>query len=266
MAIRPGHGRFFCVDAELEYHLITANEVKLKPDTTTLILLHEGLGSVSMWGDFPEKLAQRTGHAVLSYSRVGYGKSDACKLPRTPEYMHVEARKYLPEVVAALDTDIIYLIGHSDGASISAIYAGETPDSRVKGLILMAPHFFTESVTIRSIRAARRLFATRDLRQRLEKHHGKNVDCAFKGWNDAWLDPEFAQWNISEFVPKIAVPILLIQGVGDQYGSVAQIDLVNQKSNVLVKTCLFEQCRHAPHRDQPLLTLDAISEFLCQPT
>jgi len=200
----------------------------------------------------------------LSYSRIGYGTSDSCQLPRPLDYMEIEASRYLPEMVTGLDAENIFLLGHSDGASISAIYAADTPDPRVKGIILLAPHFFSEKISISAIKQARLAYVSGDLRQHLQLHHGDNVDCAFKGWNDAWLDPRFVHWNITHCIADIAVPILVIQGLQDQYGSIAQVEIVQQQARSPVEVCLLEQCRHAPHRDQTIPTLDAIETFVCR--
>jgi pimeloyl-ACP methyl ester carboxylesterase len=227
----------------------------------TLVLLHEGLGCVAMWRDFPEKLAQRTGCGVLVYSRPGYGKSDPVPLPRPLTYMHDEAFEVLPAVLDQAKIQKCILVGHSDGASIAAIYAGGRQDFRVRGLVLMAPHFFCEDISVRSIADAKEAYEKTDLRERLARYHGDNVDVAFWGWNRAWLDPDFRNWDITEFLPTVRVPMLVIQGRDDQYGTAAQIETAQNETFCPVEVLYLDRCRHAPHFDQPDATLEAIAEF-----
>ena len=166
-------------------------------EAPTLVFLHEGLGSVSMWRDFPDRLARATGCGALIYSRAGYGKSDPAPLPRPVRFMHDEA-EILREVLAQTQIRESILVGHSDGASIALIYAGSRPAAGLKGLILEAPHVFTESHGLASIARMTEVFRTTDLRDRLSRHHGANVDIAFQGWNDVWLNPDFRAWNVEE--------------------------------------------------------------------
>ena len=228
----------------------------------TLVLLHEGLGCVSMWRDFPEKLAQRTGYGVLVYSRPGYGKSDPVPLPRPHDYMHKEAFDVLPHVLDQAGVKKTILVGHSDGASIATIYAGGRQDFRVRGLVLMAPHFFVEDISVASIAAAKVAYDKGDLRARLARHHGDNVDVAFRGWNDAWLDPGFRNWRIDDAVAHVRVPILIVQGKDDQYGTLAQLRLAESDAYCPVETSILDRCGHAPHIDQPEATLEAVAAFV----
>lgn len=232
------------------------------PDAApTFVLLHEGLGCVAMWRDFPAQLAERTGYGVLVYSRPGYGKSDPVPLPRPLTYMHDEAFEVLPAVLDQAKIKNAILLGHSDGASIATIYAGDRRDPRVRALVLMAPHFFCEDISVRSIAAAKEAYETTDLRARLARYHGDNVDVAFWGWNQAWLHPDFRHWNIGEFLPGLRVPVLIIQGREDQYGTVAQIDLARSKAAGPVDVLCLEDCRHSPQADQPEATLQGIADF-----
>ena len=176
-------------------------------------MLHEGLGCVALWRDFPRRLAAATGFGVFAYSRAGYGQSDPVPLPRPLDYMTREARETLPELLDAIGLRRGVLLGHSDGASIAAIYAGSVEDFRVRGLVLMAPHFFTEKGGLASIAAAREAYATSDLRAKLAKYH-RDVDNAFRGWNDAWLDPGFKAWNIADAIDYLRVPALGDSGRG----------------------------------------------------
>ena len=243
--------------AALEYALISPAEGV----AITFVLLHEGLGCVDMWRDFPERLAAATGRGVLCYSRQGYGRSDPASLPRPLSYMHDEGLDVLPQILEYWDLQEPILIGHSDGASIAAIYAGGVVDPRAGGLVLMAPHFFTEESGLASILASRTAFESDDLRERLERYHGDNVDCAFNGWNDAWLDPGFRDWNIEHFLRDIRMPVLVIQGVDDQYGTSAQVDAARAGCQGPVDAIMLSHCRHSPHRDSVDETLAAIARF-----
>ena len=242
---------------QLEYRMIGPKPA----DAPTLVLLHEGLGCVGLWGDFPDKLAKATGCGVLVYSRAGYGQSSPVTLPRPLSYMHDEARAVLPRLLETIGFQRGLLIGHSDGASIAAIYAGSHQDRRVGGLVLIAPHFFTEDPGIESIRQARMAYETGDLRQRLARWH-KDVDNAFKGWNGAWLDPEFRKWDITEFLAYIRVPVLIVQGEDDQYGTVKQVEVAEQECYCPVEVALLPKVKHSPQREAPEPTLKAISDFV----
>jgi pimeloyl-ACP methyl ester carboxylesterase len=226
----------------------------------TLVLLHEGLGCVAMWREFPERLAERTGYGVLVYSRPGYGQSDPVPLPRPLSYMHDEAFDVLPQMLDQAGVRKTVLVGHSDGASIAAIYAGGRQDFRVRGLALLAPHFFVEEMGLRSIERAKRAFETGDLRARLARYH-KDVDVAFWGWNRAWLDPGFRTWDIQEYLTTIRVPVLIVQGEDDEYGTPSQLEAARSETYCPVETLLVRNCRHAPQFDQPETTLTVVAEF-----
>ena len=226
----------------------------------TIVMLHEGLGCVGLWGDFPDQLQAATGAGVFVYSRAGYGRSSPVKLPRPLTFMHEEAREVLPKVLDAIGFRRGLLVGHSDGASIAAIYAGSVQDHRVRGLTLIAPHFFTEDMGIAEIARAKEVYATTDLRQKLARWHG-NVDNAFRGWNEAWLDPEFRKWDITEPLAYIRVPILIAQGADDQYGTPRQIEVARQECYCPVEVALYPGVRHSPHREAPELLLASVSEF-----
>lgn len=229
-------------------------------EAMTIVLLHEGLGSVALWRDFPEHLAATTGCRVFAYSRAGYGQSDSASLPRPLDYMTREAVEILPEVLDAIGFRRGILLGHSDGATIAAIYAGSVEDFRVRGLVLMAPHFFTEPMGLAEIAAAKVAFETTDLRTRLGKYH-KNVENAFRGWNDAWLDPAFKAWNVADVIDYLRVPALVIQGEDDQYGTRAQIDELEMRSYAPVDVVIQPDCGHAPHLEHPEAVLSAVTDF-----
>jgi pimeloyl-ACP methyl ester carboxylesterase len=227
----------------------------------TLVFLHEGLGSLSMWRDFPAKLAERTGCGAFIFSRAGYGLSDPAPLPRPVRFMHDEADR-LPAILDAVDIIDPILIGHSDGASIAIIYAGSGHTPEPRGLILEAPHVFTEPSGLASIARIGEQFLTTDLRQRLTRHHGDNVDIAFRGWNDVWLHPDFVGWNIEEYLPAIDQPMLIIQGTDDEYGTWKQVIAIERQVSGPVETLLLERCGHAPHRDRRAETFEAMAEFI----
>jgi pimeloyl-ACP methyl ester carboxylesterase len=240
----------------LEYRMIGP-----RPDAApTLVMLHEGLGCVGLWGDFPDKLQAATGAGVFVYSRAGYGKSGPVKLPRPLSYMHDEARDVLPRLLDAIGFQRGLLLGHSDGASIATIYAGTRQDPRVGGLVLIAPHFFTEDPGIASIEEARKAYATTDLRAKLARWHA-DVDNAFKGWNGAWLDPEFRKWDITEQLAYVRVPVLIVQGEDDQYGTVKQIEIAQEECYCPVEVALLPGVKHSPQRDAPEATLKTIADF-----
>jgi pimeloyl-ACP methyl ester carboxylesterase len=230
-------------------------------DAPTLVLLHEGLGCVALWRDFPQRLADATGRGVFAYSRYGYGRSDPEPLPWPVSYMHREAEQVLPRVLDRSGARRYVLIGHSDGASIAAIHAGGIADPRRAGVVLIAPHFFTEDAGLTSIAAIRVQYETGGLRARLARHHA-HVDNAFHGWSGAWLDPNFRAWNILDRVPRIDVPMLLLQGTKDEYGSAEQVYAAARAATAPTETVLIEGVGHAPHLEKPAETLDAVARFV----
>ncbi len=226
----------------------------------TIVLLHEGLGCVALWRDFPAKLAAATGMGVLAYSRAGYGQSDGKPLPWPVHYMTDEAVDVLPQVLNAIGFRSGLLMGHSDGATIAAIYAGSVEDFRIRGLILMAPHFFTEPMGLSAIAAARDAYRSGDLKPKLARYH-RDVDNAFVGWNDSWLNPDFETWNVGDVIDYFRIPTLAIQGAGDEYGTLAQIQEVETRSYAPVEVEILPDCGHAPHLDQQDRVLSAVTDF-----
>jgi len=194
------------------------------------------------------------------YSRYGYGKSDPIAAPHAPNYMHKEALEALPELRQKLGLDNPILIGHSDGASIALIHAG-SGRWPVRALILEAPHVFVEDVTIASIEAAKDVYRSTDLRQRLARYHA-DPDSAFRGWNDIWLHPDFRRWNIEEVLPGVRCPVLAIQGADDEYGTLAQIDAIERGVRGRFERLVLASCKHSPHRDQEAATLAAMADFI----
>ncbi len=246
-----------------------------------LAFLHEGLGSVAMWRDWPEQLCKATGRDGWVYSRRGYGQSDAVPDVRgpsavingqrtgrlLPDYMHEEAWTVLPALFRALNVDKPVLIGHSDGGSIALLHASRFA---VSACVVMAPHVMVEEVSIQSIQQARTAFGTGDLRQRLTRFHA-DVDCAFWQWNDVWLSDAFRSFDIRNTCRTLTAPVLAMQGVDDVYGTPRQIEEIpvfEDKNRLLPSSYMhnmlhkIERCGHSPHRDQPELTTRLIAEFL----
>jgi pimeloyl-ACP methyl ester carboxylesterase len=241
--------------ARLEYRMIGP----LPDQAPTIVMLHEGLGCVGLWGDFPKRLADATGAGVFVYSRAGYGRSSPGPMPRSVSFMHDEAQM-LPRVLDAIGFQRGLLLGHSDGASIAAIYAGSVQDHRVRGLVLIAPHFFTEDMGIAEIERARVAFTSSDWRGKLARWHA-DVDCAFRSWSEPWLHPDFRKWDITEELSYIRVPILIVQGEDDQYGTLRQIDVARDECYCPVEAVVLSGIRHAPHREAPEQTLEVIAGF-----
>jgi pimeloyl-ACP methyl ester carboxylesterase len=225
-----------------------------------LVLLHEGLGCLALWRDVPQKLADATGMGVFAFSRAGYGQSDPAHLPRPLDYMTREAMDVLPDVLDVIGAERVILMGHSDGATIAAEYAGRVEDFRVRGLVLMAPHFFTEDMGLAEIAKAKEAFASTDMKQRMGKYH-RDPEATFRGWNDAWLAPGFKDWHVGEVIDYWRIPCLAIQGVQDQYGTAAQIHEIESRSYAPVDVLMLEGCRHSPQFDSEQAVLEAVSEF-----
>src|SRR6202166_694458 len=242
--------------ADLEYRVTGPG-----PDEApTVVMLHEGLGSAALWGDFPEKLQAATGAGVFAWSRAGYGASTPAKLPRPLDYMQIEALDVLPKLLDQIGFRRGILFGHSAGASIAAIYAGGVADHRVRGVAMIAPHFIVEDISVTSIAAIKTAYETAGLRAKLARWHG-DVDNAFYGWNRAWLDPKFRGWDISEYLAYIRVPLAILQGADDQYGTIRQIEIAQEECYCPVEVTMVPGAGHAPYREAPEPTLDAISEF-----
>jgi pimeloyl-ACP methyl ester carboxylesterase len=250
------HGFLHLTDMRLEYRMIGP-----RPDAAaTIVLLHEGLGSVEVWGDFADALADATDAGVFAYSRAGYGRSSPAKLPRPVSFMHDEARDVLPRVLDAIGFRRGLMAGHSDGASIAAIYAGSIQDHRVRGLALMAPHFFTEDMGLAEIARAKAAFESGPLRAKLARLH-VDPDNAFHNWCGPWLDPEFREWDITDALAHIRVPVLIVQGENDQYGTLRQVEVAREECYCPVEVVILPDVRHAPYREAPAETLAAVTEF-----
>ena len=243
-------------EADLEYRMLGPEP----EEAPTIVMLHEGLGSAALWGDFPDKLQAATGAGVFVYSRAGYGASSPVRLPRPLDYMHVEALGVLPRLLDAIGFRRGLLLGHSDGASIAAIYAGGHQDHRLQGVLLIAPHFVVEDISLASIAAARKAYETTELKAKLARWH-QDVDNAFYGWNDAWLDPEFRNWDISEYLAYVRVPLAIVQGTADQYGTMRQIEIAREECYCPVDVTMISGAGHSPFRETPGPALAAIADF-----
>ena len=271
------------VQLEIKHIAAHPTGVHVNTDLAPLLFLHEGLGSVAMWRDWPQQLCNATGREGWVYSRRGYGQSDAVPDVRgvsamvngqrtgrlLPDYLHEEAWTVLPALLEALKIDSPVLVGHSDGGSIALLHASRLP---VSACVVMAPHVMVEDISLKSIAQARTAFETGDLRQRLSRFHA-DVDCAFWQWNDVWLSDAFRSFDIRDNCRSITTPLLAIQGVDDAYGTLRQIDEIQgfrDKNRHLptfyIDSVLYklEQCGHSPHRDQPELTTRLIAEFLAR--
>jgi pimeloyl-ACP methyl ester carboxylesterase len=244
-------------EARLEYQMIGP-----PPNAApTIVFLHEGLGSVGLWGDFPDRVAEATGLGVFVYSRAGYGASSASAMPRDVTFMHEEARDVLPRVLDAIGFRRGVLLGHSDGASIAAIYAGSFSDPRLSGIVLLAPHFFAESFGIEEIARARERYVEGDFRAKLARWH-RDPDNAFYSWSGPWLDPQFLRWDITPELAAIGVPVLIVQGDQDQYGTLEQVETAKRLCPGSVEAVILPGIRHIPHRDAPVQTLAAVEDFI----
>ena len=239
-------------------------EVRMIPGAATgcppLVFLHEGLGCVSLWRDFPDHVARRVGAPAMMYSRAGYGQSDGLEAPRTPRFLHDEALVVLPALLDQLGIEKPVLIGHSDGASIALIHAAASGRA-VTAAVLMAPHVFVEACSLESIARITETYETTDLKARLARYHAR-VDDAFLGWSRAWLDPRFRSMNLGVEASALAVPALLIQGADDEYGTLAQLDAIAEVAKGPVQRVVLSNCGHVPHRDQEGAVLDAVAGFL----
>ncbi len=234
------------------------------PASPTLVFLHEGLGCIDTWRDFPADVAHATGTRALVYSRAGYGGSSAVLVgPRSVRYLYDEAVASLPALLDVLHIEQCILVGHSDGASIALIHtATQNASGRVQALIVEAPHSFVEDMCITSIEQIKVAYETTELREKLQRRHGENVDCAFWGWNGMWLDPEFRRFNIAALLPRVTIPVLAIQGLDDEYGTLRQVEVLERYCAGGVERLVLPACGHSPHRDQRDETLRAMTEFI----
>lgn len=231
-------------------------------DAPVLVLLHEGLGSISLWRDFPRKLAAASGYRLLVWSRYGYGRSEPLQEPRPLHYLHDEALHALPELLEKLEISRPLLVGHSDGATIALLYAAQQ-ERPLEGAVAIAPHVFVEDVSIEGIRRAGEAFRGGGLAERLARHH-RDAASTFAGWHDTWLDEAFRDWNIEHCLPRITAPLLLIQGDEDEYATLAQLDAIEAGVSGPCRRLVLPACGHSPHREREQDTLEAITAFTAE--
>jgi len=241
---------------DLEYELISAHQI-YRP---TLVFLHEGLGCIAFWRDFPQQVARATGCRTLVFSRQGYGDSDPAPAPRTARYMHDEALEMLPATLAALGIGRPVLVGHSDGGSIALIHAGAFP-GQISGVAVMAPHLWVEEEALAGIRQAGQVWESTDWPAKLGRYH-RDGQRVFHDWHDTWLSAEFRDWNIESCLPQITVPVLAIQGEDDEYATLRQIEAIAEQVPGEVELLKLADCRHSPHRDQPEAVLKALGHYI----
>lgn len=259
----PRSGFLQIDEANLEYRWVGPGPA----EAATLVFLHEGLGCVDLWKDFPDRLAERTGLGALVYSRPGYGRSDPVKDLLAIDYHLTEALEVLPKVLSAAGVRRAVLVGTSDGGTISLMYAGKDGGTdvwagRIEAVISMASHVFNEEVTIKGIQEAKAAYETTNVREKLARYHGDNVDWAFWSWCNVWLSPEFRDWNVERFLFGITVPVLVLQGEDDHYGTLAQVEAIARQVSGPAETAIIADCGHSPYLEQPGDTLDAMAAFI----
>jgi pimeloyl-ACP methyl ester carboxylesterase len=237
----------------------TLELLDLPGESPALVLLHEGLGSVGLWRDFPARLHDATGRRLIAFSRFGHGRSAPPPEPRTPAFFHTEALEVLPRLIEAVNAPGPVLVGHSDGGSIALIHAAHNP---VAALVLLAPHAFVEEITVRAIAQTRAEYLHKGLRERMARHHD-DPDAAFWGWCDVWLDPAFRSWKLQDEAARVSAPALLIQGLDDPYGSLAQLDRIEARLRG-PHTRLVLPGGHSPHVEHPPEVIDKIARFLSE--
>ena len=253
----------YCMISAGGHHLRVKWQKPNNADSSTLIFLHEGLGSITQWKDIPTVLRETTGFGTLNYDRYGYGGSAPLKAPynRPINSLQIEAQDTIPDLLNKFDIKHAVLFGHSDGGTI-ALLAAASGDQRIKGVITEAAHLFVENESLNSIRSVHNEWATGNLRKRLERHHGDNVEGAFYGWANLWLDPAFAAFNISKDLGRVTCPVLAIQGTKDMYGTLKQIDAIKKSVSGVVETLILPNCGHSPHLEQRDIVIKQIITFL----
>ncbi|MCX6235340.1 MAG: alpha/beta hydrolase [Bacteroidetes bacterium] len=241
---------------------VFVNERFNNPGKPWLIFLHEGLGCIGKWKDFPEKLSEEVHLPALVYDRYGYGESDPLKEARKPDFLHTEALVVLPEILEKLSIKKpVILIGHSDGGSIALIFAARFPQ-RVKALIVEAPHVLVEEVSAKGLQAAILAYQYGDLKERLYKYHGDQTDSMFWGWANIWTHPDNRNWNIEDYLPGTTSPLLFIQGADDEYGSVAQLHAIQKAVKGRLESEIIPGCSHVPHQQAEEFVMERMTDFI----
>lgn len=253
-------------DIEVLGRRLRTRRLALSPSDTsnsspTLVFLHEALGCIELWRDFPLALASTTGCNALIYDRLGHGKADPLSTKRTLRYVHDEALIGLPEVLRICNVDDSVLIGHSDGGSISLIFAAEHPEL-VCGIVSEAAHVFVDELTLSGIRYAVDLYENGNLKEKLMRYHGDNTEPIFRAWCDTWLSPEFADWNIENSLPRVRCPVLVIQGEDDQYGTKEQVEAITTQVAGPSESLIAPNCAHIPHHQARDTVLRAMTQFI----
>lgn len=247
--------------SRLSVEFISLSAVDDSVQGASLVFLHEGLGSIAQWRNFPERLCMMTGLPGVVYERMGYGKSDPLVKKRKPYYLHEEALEVLPQFLDELDIIRPILIGHSDGGSIALIFASAFPEW-VKAVVTEAAHVFVEEVTLEGIRRAVAVYEETNLRQQLQKYHGEKTDTLFRAWSETWLSDEFRSWNIEEYLPGIKCPLLVIQGKDDEYGTASQVEAIVSKASGPAEPLIIPGCGHIPHLQAKEKVIEAIKSFI----
>lgn len=236
-----------------------------RPGRSTLVFLHEALGSIELWKDFPETLVQATGLDALLYDRQGHGASDPLDQPRKADYLQTEALEVLPRVLEACEVDSAIPIGHSDGGTIALLFAAAHP-AMVPCLITEAAHVFVEEITLAGIRRAVNAYRETALREKLARYHGDKTDALFAAWADTWLSPAFAGWNIEHCLPRVTSPTLVIQGADDEYGSLEQVERIAGGVSGPASSLIVPDCGHIPHLQALQQVLPAMASFIARRT
>lgn len=250
-------GRLTLAEGDVEYRMIAGDATK-----PVIVLLHEGLGCVAMWRDFPEQLAQMTGQGVFVFSRLGYGKSTGDLSDRACDYLHREALQRLPELLRIAGITRFVLYGHSDGASIALIYAGSGLLPKPQAVIVVAPHVFHEALCLQGVKVAAEAYRTTGLPDQLARYHGEKTDNVFWAWNDIWQSDPFWHWNIEMYLADITSPLLAIQGRDDPYGSLKQVETIVEQVNGAAELAILDDCQHNPFKEQTAATLRTSTDFL----
>ncbi len=253
-------------DVRVSGHRLRVKWIRLKqappPGRPTLLFLHEGLGCIELWRDFPQALALATGCDALIYERLGHGWSDPlASAGRDFDYLYVEAWQFLPGLLAVCEVDRCVLIGHSDGGTIGLLYASRHPD-QVAGMVTEAAHTFVDEVTVRGVRQAVRAYRHGDLKPRLARYHGQNLEPLFWRWADTWLDPEYADWSIEAYLGGVRCPVLAIQGQDDEYGSLGQVESIVGGVGGYSQALVLADCGHVPHHQARPAALEGMAGFV----
>lgn len=252
-------------EMNMNFNQIVFKRIDNYPNRPTIIFLHDSLGCIELWRNFPEKIGELTKCNILVYDRQGYGKSCPFTYAKRDNYYMEQEADLLPELLDYWNIDKAILFGHSDGGSIALITAGKYPE-RVLGMITEGAHIFVEDVTINGIEKVIQHYKTTDLKTKLGKYHGNKTDEMFWAWASTWTTDEFRKWNIENFLPKIQCRSLVIQGEQDEYGTLNQVDKITTQTSGESIQLVIPKVKHTPHKEVPELILEKVSEFIYQLT